>query len=275
MNLKGLYANSTPANSTFTSYPKMDRDIVVSSIQGNFGRLSLIIIVVVLGISLIASLFLHVYLWRMRRRQMYITRTLNASHAAHTTGITSLMLNAFPLHPFQGRSQILSDLPLETEKKKKKTPPLPSLPLPMTNMAPSSSCTMIVQEPSASLSSSPTLQKVPPDVLYPLDDSETHTLSQDLLSDETETLNDSCPVCIEAFNSQDCIRTLPCRHSYHPSCIDPWLISKDTTCPLCKFDVKIWSTQATSRGADPAGPLLVCATRRYTAASTSQSPPPA
>ncbi|KAJ2841337.1 hypothetical protein J3B02_005926 [Coemansia erecta] len=34
------------------------------------------------------------------------------------------------------------------------------------------------------------------------------------------------------------MRILPCGHNYHIECIDPWLTSKSSLCPLCKYDTR-------------------------------------
>ena len=42
----------------------------------------------------------------------------------------------------------------------------------------------------------------------------------------------ACSVCTDDFvNGQD-IRVLPCKHKFHPECIDPWLLNVSGTCPL-------------------------------------------
>ncbi|CAG8515779.1 9662_t:CDS:1, partial [Scutellospora calospora] len=56
-------------------------------------------------------------------------------------------------------------------------------------------------------------------------------------SEDTE-LEETCAICLEDFDEGDNIRELPCRHWYHVECIDPWLTTKSSSCPLCKKDCK-------------------------------------
>ncbi|CAA6655006.1 unnamed protein product [Spirodela intermedia] len=42
-----------------------------------------------------------------------------------------------------------------------------------------------------------------------------------------------CSVCLEQVNVGELIRSLPCLHQFHASCIDPWL-RQQGTCPICK-----------------------------------------
>ncbi|ORX48038.1 hypothetical protein DM01DRAFT_1376999 [Hesseltinella vesiculosa] len=47
----------------------------------------------------------------------------------------------------------------------------------------------------------------------------------------------SCVICLDIYNGQDVIRTLPCGHEFHRDCIDLWLTKKSDTCPLCQQKV--------------------------------------
>ncbi|PAA59876.1 hypothetical protein BOX15_Mlig014569g1 [Macrostomum lignano] len=49
-------------------------------------------------------------------------------------------------------------------------------------------------------------------------------------------IGDQCAVCIEPYRCGESVRILPCRHFYHKSCIDPWLLDQ-RSCPLCKLDI--------------------------------------
>ena len=42
-----------------------------------------------------------------------------------------------------------------------------------------------------------------------------------------------CPVCLEPYQMGNQVRTIPCFHTFHTSCIDPWLTQK-AVCPVCK-----------------------------------------
>jgi hypothetical protein len=43
----------------------------------------------------------------------------------------------------------------------------------------------------------------------------------------------TCMVCLQEYEDGDELRTLPCFHSFHSSCIDMWLKRKDM-CPVCR-----------------------------------------
>ncbi|XP_038620342.1 E3 ubiquitin-protein ligase RNF149 isoform X1 [Tachyglossus aculeatus] len=47
---------------------------------------------------------------------------------------------------------------------------------------------------------------------------------------------ENCAVCIENYKPKDVVRILPCKHIFHRTCIDPWLLDH-RTCPMCKLDV--------------------------------------
>lgn len=45
-----------------------------------------------------------------------------------------------------------------------------------------------------------------------------------------------CAICMDSFLEGEMIRTLPCCHRFHASCLDPWLTCR-WQCPLCKHEV--------------------------------------
>ncbi|CAO3569083.1 unnamed protein product [Mortierella alpina] len=46
-----------------------------------------------------------------------------------------------------------------------------------------------------------------------------------------------CAICLGEYEVGDQVRTLPCYHQYHLACIDPWLLTVASFCPICKRDL--------------------------------------
>jgi hypothetical protein len=60
-----------------------------------------------------------------------------------------------------------------------------------------------------------------------------------------------CPICFGEYDSASvAVRQLPCRHYFHPECIDAWLV-RDNTCPLCKS--LVWVPDNTAAAVDGVG----------------------
>ncbi|XP_061895995.1 E3 ubiquitin-protein ligase RNF130 [Entelurus aequoreus] len=53
---------------------------------------------------------------------------------------------------------------------------------------------------------------------------------------ETDPDYNHCAVCIEAYQLNDVVRILPCKHVFHKVCVDPWL-NEHCTCPMCKLNI--------------------------------------
>ncbi|KAL9103603.1 MAG: hypothetical protein Q9163_001367 [Psora crenata] len=48
----------------------------------------------------------------------------------------------------------------------------------------------------------------------------------------------TCPICLDDYvPNETSVRSLPCHHIYHPACIDPFLLSSSSLCPVCKTKV--------------------------------------
>lgn len=52
-----------------------------------------------------------------------------------------------------------------------------------------------------------------------------------------EEEQEKCAVCLIEFEDKEKIKQLPCKHMFHPGCIDTWLV-RNSKCPICKRDVK-------------------------------------
>ncbi|XP_057993552.1 receptor homology region, transmembrane domain- and RING domain-containing protein 2 isoform X2 [Hevea brasiliensis] len=63
----------------------------------------------------------------------------------------------------------------------------------------------------------------------------------------------TCAICLEDYSVGEKLRILPCQHKFHAFCVDSWLTTWRTFCPVCKRDAR------TSNGDLPASestPLL-------------------
>jgi len=48
----------------------------------------------------------------------------------------------------------------------------------------------------------------------------------------------TCPICLDDFETNESqVRELPCQHIFHADCIDTFLISNSSLCPMCKKSV--------------------------------------
>ncbi|RSL41281.1 hypothetical protein CEP54_015869, partial [Fusarium duplospermum] len=60
--------------------------------------------------------------------------------------------------------------------------------------------------------------------------------THDTVAHPAEPEPPACSICTENFTAQEHVRILPCRHEFHPTCVDPWLIQQSTKCPLCRSE---------------------------------------
>uniref|UniRef100_J3MPL0 RING-type domain-containing protein n=1 Tax=Oryza brachyantha TaxID=4533 RepID=J3MPL0_ORYBR len=53
---------------------------------------------------------------------------------------------------------------------------------------------------------------------------------------EDNSTSSSCAICLEDYSFGEKLRVLPCHHKFHATCVDMWLTSWKTFCPVCKRD---------------------------------------
>ncbi|PIA57286.1 hypothetical protein AQUCO_00600195v1 [Aquilegia coerulea] len=59
-------------------------------------------------------------------------------------------------------------------------------------------------------------------------------------SRRTQFQTNDCSICLGEFLNGEEIRMLAsCAHLFHRECIDQWLLSRSTTCPICRENVII------------------------------------
>ncbi|XVF63294.1 hypothetical protein PTKIN_Ptkin09bG0076400 [Pterospermum kingtungense] len=63
----------------------------------------------------------------------------------------------------------------------------------------------------------------------------------------------TCAICLEDYTVGEKLRILPCRHKFHAFCVDSWLTTWRTFCPVCKRDAR---TSTSDPPASESTPLL-------------------
>jgi hypothetical protein len=53
-----------------------------------------------------------------------------------------------------------------------------------------------------------------------------------------KSLDESCPICIEDYKTDEMLVQLPCGHAFHKDCILPWITEKNS-CPTCRFELPL------------------------------------
>jgi len=72
------------------------------------------------------------------------------------------------------------------------------------------------------------------DVLVTLDDKEFENLVSKKLE---EQMDYDCAVCLENMVKDEMVTELKCNHTYHTTCIEPYLKQYNYKCPVCRADV--------------------------------------
>ncbi|KAB8090373.1 hypothetical protein EE612_015542 [Oryza sativa] len=85
---------------------------------------------------------------------------------------------------------------------------------------------------------------------------------------EDNCTSSMCAICLEDYNVGEKLRVLPCRHKFHAACVDLWLTTWRTFCPVCKRDA---STGIPDPPASETTPLLSSAVRLPSQSSSFRS----
>ncbi|TVU16708.1 hypothetical protein EJB05_40283 [Eragrostis curvula] len=85
---------------------------------------------------------------------------------------------------------------------------------------------------------------------------------------EDNCTSSMCAICLEDYNVGEKLRVLPCRHKFHAACVDLWLTSWRTFCPVCKRDAR---NGVSDLPASETTPLLSSAVRLPSRSSSFRS----
>ncbi|KAE8669369.1 RING-H2 finger protein ATL66 [Hibiscus syriacus] len=85
---------------------------------------------------------------------------------------------------------------------------------------------------------SPTSHALPDSQPRGLDAAVINALPVTMFSVEEATQSECC-ICLGVFEDGEKVKVLPpCKHSYHPECVDRWL-STESSCPLCRASLLV------------------------------------
>ncbi|KAF9599924.1 hypothetical protein IFM89_001870 [Coptis chinensis] len=87
---------------------------------------------------------------------------------------------------------------------------------------------------------------------------------------EDNSTSRTCSICLEDYIVGERIRILPCRHKFHATCVDAWLTSWRTFCPVCKRDAR---TGTSDPPASESTPLLSSTPASLSSAASLSSVP--
>ncbi|KAJ6841335.1 receptor homology region, transmembrane domain- and RING domain-containing protein 1-like isoform X1 [Iris pallida] len=59
---------------------------------------------------------------------------------------------------------------------------------------------------------------------------------------EDNSTSATCAICLEDYSVGEKLRLLPCCHKFHAICVDSWLTTWKTFCPVCKQDARTSSS---------------------------------
>lgn len=174
--------------------------------------LVIVLAILVLAVSL-TSLTMHIL--QRRRRTALRQRVVNGEIDLEALGVKRLtvsqeLLDKFPIYPY---TVATAHPTLDLEKTTPHAPD-PTLHLPSSaDDAETGNKTSPLYRPS----SAPTIA--------------TSGMS-------TSWSQPTCPICLDDFELNDTqVRELPCRHVFHPECIDTFLLRNSSLCPMCKQSV--------------------------------------
>ncbi|PVU89810.1 hypothetical protein BB559_004935 [Furculomyces boomerangus] len=63
---------------------------------------------------------------------------------------------------------------------------------------------------------------------------------ENVVSDDGHKENDvECQICFEKIELTEDIRLISCNHLFHTQCIDTWLTTRSSFCPICRHDLRL------------------------------------
>ncbi|KNE55146.1 hypothetical protein AMAG_01069 [Allomyces macrogynus ATCC 38327] len=210
--------------------------------MGNMWHVTLVVVVVLLATALAVSVAMHVLVWRRRRVEGARRRRVRGMAVgvgdeegmAGADVVDEAMLHMLPLREYAPPTSTTAAVGRDaiSEKPGAVVVTVPPAVVVSPDIAAGQEPTGMIEFPTSPNDSSP--PRTPP--LAPTDPPRSllHTLFPLLPSTPSTPLTTTCAICLEDLAPRTVVRELPCRHVFHPTCIDPWLTTRSAQCPLCK-----------------------------------------
>jgi hypothetical protein len=195
----------------------------------NIWEFTLLVIVILLGLSLLVSVVMHYYVYRNRDIQQRRAEEAAIEEHRRLTTLTNEDLAKYPVKVFRKESR---RYPGQDEVMKFTSPKsvgAADVMLEMQSRPDTSESALSVTPLTRSHSLPEVLEGV--DLT---DSSLIHAHRGNSIGSIHTLLVDSCPICLEDFEEGDQLRGLSCGHYFHLPCVDPWLTTKNAVCPMCK-----------------------------------------
>ncbi|KAJ3015092.1 hypothetical protein HKX48_004776 [Thoreauomyces humboldtii] len=78
------------------------------------------------------------------------------------------------------------------------------------------------------------------------------------MQDLVPATREKCMICLSQYETDEDLRVMKCRHGFHKTCLDQWLVQYHNSCPLCRSKAVAPSTTPAAStdpsSADPAAP---------------------
>ncbi|KAI8061387.1 hypothetical protein BDF21DRAFT_403177 [Thamnidium elegans] len=203
-------------------------------------ELTLLVMLILLGTSIVFSVAMHFYMWKRNKRlQITMERSRTTAAAVASLPMGKALLSIARLYQFPTRT---IDTTLNEEERKKVE----------TVLSDEKKKEALIK----STALKPTVEPRKSKFKFGKKTKRPDSIASIAIKIDTP-VNNMCVICLEAFKIGDEVRELPCHHEYHTICIDPWLTSKSCECPLCKFDCSDSKSEETI--ADPDGLMAAAA----------------
>ncbi|KAI3630116.1 hypothetical protein MIR68_011551 [Amoeboaphelidium protococcarum] len=219
------------------------QDVVPTSPYGVI-EFTLIVVVVLLALSFVASILMHCHLYRIRnqirQRNMEQTQVDRQRHLLTQSEFNSLP--TFFYKPLPGDcddDNVDSYVNIKQDVGDTEMSPFQQQKQQLQYKRPQSDGEIDLGDYKSAASSKTALER----------SSSLRTIHHkpDDIRQSVIRLATNCSICIDDFEEGNELKVLQCGHVFHSDCLQPWLCEKSGVCPLCKLNIaqEFWAVRDT------------------------------